>query len=575
MLFKYGIIEKPLIYTVRKGKEHYICDMRLDNHLKNITNRDSYIVPVLKKMRNYSWQDIDLGNISKINRYTKSMINVPESCSKDFCRTYGECRYCSLKSYFDSEDTDIQITNFNYYLADAIRKNENQPPILKDPCTVIFDEAHLLVDAARTMYGEYLNRKTINKISEYIMQLHIKDTNLNYELYDDSKLLKKLNDALFYKLSVKSDMNLKREDAERFPVSISDTVITHILNYMKKLLLKISDELDDSYLISERSIRKAKHIIHLSKITARKIGIFLSNPNLILWLEFSKVTRKTSGDISLFGIPKNIPDLLMGNIWASPEPKILTSGTLSIDGNFTHTKETNGIDKLQKSRVVECSYPSPFDYINNTIIYFSENVPFPDSRNKEYIQALSNEIERLILTTHGHALVLFTSYKVMDMTYGIIQNRISNIPIITAAKGNLLGIKEYKKSKNGVLFATGSCWEGIDIPGDILSSLIIIKLPFPSPDPILDYEKSLYKDTDSFKMHVLVPHMQIKLKQDCGRLIRNEKDTGVISILDSRCKPGTKYHNDVVKALYGENLTSDIQDVKDFIRKVKPDDYFC
>lgn len=68
--------------------------------------------------------------------------------------------------------------------------------------------------------------------------------------------------------------------------------------------------------------------------------------------------------------------------------------------------------------------------------------------------------------------------------------------------------------------------------------------------------------------------MQIKLKQGCGRLIRNEKDTGVISILDSRCKPGTKYYNDVVKALYGENITSDIQDVKDFIQKVKTDDYF-
>lgn len=71
----------------------------------------------------------------------------------------------------------------------------------------------------------------------------------------------------------------------------------------------------------------------------------------------------------------------------------------------------------------------------------------------------------------------------MNMTYEIIRNRISDIPIITTVKGNLLGIKEYKKSKNGVLFATGSCWEGIDIPGDILSSLIIVKLPFPLSRP--------------------------------------------------------------------------------------------
>ena len=107
-----------------------------------------------------------------------------------------------------------------------------------------------------------------------------------------------------------------------------------------------------------------------------------------------------------------------------------------------------------------------------------------------------------------------------------------------------------------------------------LSSLIIVKLPFPVPDPILEYEKSLYSNVEEYKEHVVIPQMQIKIKQGCGRLIRTETDKVVICILDSRCRPGSRYHDDVVRTVHSGKKTSDIEEVKNFIERVKSPDYF-
>ncbi len=575
MLEKHGIIDKPLAYVVRKGKEHYICDMRLVGYANSLEERDESTVSTLEKIRTYGWKNIDLGNVSNLNKYAKSMICVPQTCSGEFCKMHGKCRYSKLKEYFDSEDIDIQITNLNYYLADAIRRGENLTPLLRDPCALIFDEAHLLVGVARSMYGKSFQNTTINKISEYVQDLHITNSRLSMILYDDSEKLKELNDKFFSLVVKKARENAMDEDAERYAVSIHSHTLRGYLFSLKQLLEKIANELRCEMNISERSVRKAKYVGRLCRMTSQKIEWMLSARDLIFWLDYPKATQKTSNQMSICGMPKNIPDLLYANVWSSATPKVLTSGTLSIGGDFTHTKKMTGINLLAQNRVVECTYESPFDYELNTVMYFSENVPFPNGKDKEYINGLADELERLIRTTHGHTLVLFTSYRTMDITYGIIKERIPDIPIMMMSKGNLIGIKEYRESGNGVLFATGSCWEGIDIPGDILSSLIIVKLPFPTPDPILDYEKSLYSSEEDFKNHVVVPQMQIKIKQGCGRLIRTEKDQGVISILDSRCRPGGKYYDDVMRAVRSGKKTSDIKTVRAFIEKVKTPDYFA
>lgn len=131
-----------------------------------------------------------------------------------------------------------------------------------------------------------------------------------------------------------------------------------------------------------------------------------------------------------------------------------------------------------------------------------------------------------------------------------------------------------KREQNAVLFAAGSCWEGIDFPGDMVSSLIIPRLPFPVPDPIREAQRPNYMTLQDYIQAVIVPEMQVKLRQGFGRAIRTETDTCVVSILDHRAAPGGKYHREVTEALPSVPVTRQIEDVERFIRARKGPDYF-
>ena len=118
-----------------------------------------------------------------------------------------------------------------------------------------------------------------------------------------------------------------------------------------------------------------------------------------------------------------------------------------------------------------------------------------------------------------------------------------------------------------MLFASDSAGEGIDLAGDILSSLIVVKLPFPVPDPVMEYQRNLYEDFDLYRRDIIIPEMLIKLRQWFGRGIRREKDTAAFSILDSRASLRGRY-------LPTMPVTDRLMDVADFIIRKKADSYF-
>ena len=183
-------------------------------------------------------------------------------------------------------------------------------------------------------------------------------------------------------------------------------------------------------------------------------------------------------------------------------------------------------------------------------------------------------MERLVQASHGHAAVLFTSYNVLGQVYAILKRRGLPFPLFRMAKRDTTALERFRQSGNGVLFASGALWEGIDIPGDALSMLIIVKLPFAAPDPIGDYERSLFGSMDAYKNRALIPDMQVKLKQGHGRLIRIETDTGVIAILDCRALPGAAYHRHVLAALPPCRVTTNVLEIESFLRIVKPQSYY-
>ena len=247
-------------------------------------------------------------------------------------------------------------------------------------------------------------------------------------------------------------------------------------------------------------------------------------------------------------------------------PAILTSGTLAAAGNFDHTEQLLGLAAYKPLR--HFSADSPFNYKKKCLLYLPQ-------RRKERTdnRQLADEIVRLVHACCGHALVLFTSYRQMAEVKAMTDGRWP-YPTFQAWRNGGRVIQQFKESGNGVLFAAGSCWEGIDFPGNMVSLLIIAKLPFPIPDPVSDYERQQYPNLRDYINVEIIPEMQKKLRQGFGRAIRTEQDSCVVAILDERAGIGGKYHDAALAALPSCPTTEKIEDVQQFIREQKRPDYF-
>ncbi|MDR0813263.1 MAG: ATP-dependent DNA helicase, partial [Oscillospiraceae bacterium] len=193
---------------------------------------------------------------------------------------------------------------------------------------------------------------------------------------------------------------------------------------------------------------------------------------------------------------------------------------------------------------------------------------------EDYITAVADETERLIHAANGHTEVLFTSYRAMNAVFERISARNLPYPLFRLDRGGSATIDRFRRSGNGVLFASGALWEGIDLPGNVLSMLVIVRLPFAVPDPVSDWERSQYADMNAYKNAVVVPEMLVKLKQGFGRLLRGETDTGVVALLDCRAGLRGAYRRQVLSALPECGVTESLRDVREFLRRRKGAGFF-
>ena len=270
---------------------------------------------------------------------------------------------------------------------------------------------------------------------------------------------------------------------------------------------------------------------------------------------------------------REIPGLLQKMLWDREEgmSAILTSGTLKAGAGFLRTRQVTGLE--ERIGVQEYVAESPFSYEKNCLLYLPKTLEHCRRGSREEALMVANHIHSLSCSTYGHTLVLFTSYTLMGSVYQILRDRLP-FPMVEVWRHSQEEILRFKTMENGVLFAAGSCWEGVDFPGDMVSSLIIVKLPFAVPDPISEAEKETYDSLETYIQSIIVPDMQKKLRQGFGRAIRTETDTCVVSILDIRAVKGGKYHEDVMCALPPCRIAEELKEVQDFIRSRKGVEYY-
>ena len=532
VLLDEGIVTAPITAVVRKGKERFVCDARLAERQAKAISKGSRQKGSLRMAENV----LDLDHIPGLSRYDRCRICVPQSCPRD-CFLHLDCRY---QQYLrDSRKPDIQICNHNYLLANASHRLEERPLLLRQYQALVVDEAHKLPDAARQMYTETLSAQDMDDLCSLLQQAHFKG------------LSKRLRTA-FLTLSISCTPSFamtKRKISIPFSLTpFRQAAIADCIN----LLQYIGSQPDMPHYLQYR-LAETESLLRL---------FLLDVPTRILYLEFS-----ADDQLTFCAASNRVPQLLRSALWNTREPTILTSGTLTAAGDFDHTEQLLGLAAYAPLRHFRAE--SPFNYRKKCLLY----IPARRAAAVPENQYLADQIVRLTAACHGHALVLFTSYRQMRNVYDALVGRLT-FPVFQAGRGQNRSIQQFRQSGNGVLFAAGSCWEGIDFPGDMVSLLIIAKLPFPIPDPVSDYERRQYPNLRDYINAEIIPEMQKKLRQGFGRAIRTEQDSCVVAILDERASIGGKYHDAALAALPTCPITEKIEDVQQFIREQKRPDYF-
>ncbi|MCL2343592.1 MAG: ATP-dependent DNA helicase [Firmicutes bacterium] len=557
ILMEHGIIKTPLTCVLRKGKGHFLCEQRLGHFY---TFADAQTRFTLNPLLDGNL--IDLSLAKNLTPYMRRAICVDEHCGKT-CPLHGRCRYMRYMDAARRGGYDFQVVNHNYLLADLRHRRQTDKPLIPDYQALIIDEAHKFLDAARSMYGCSLSLTAFERITK-----DVKDFTFGHGVptagirQETDKILSKSR-LLFRLLYQEAPPIETDEEIERFATKIRERT--------EKVIRGLKDNADalrallDTRPVMEKYEARRGEVMRALEQSSEALAMFIRHKELVYWLEDSNILK---------AIPKQLDQLLTRDLWSKDIPIVLTSGTLSAAGSFAHIKRKLGLDLVQPKRILEATKPSPFNYKENALLYISENIPFPDNDDRDYIRAVADEAEKLIRVAHGHTAMLFTSYKVMDKVYALLAARKLPYPMFRQDRGGSAAIERFKRSGNGVLFSSGALWEGIDIPGDILSMLIIVRLPFPVPDPISEWERTLYASMDEYKAKVVVPEMLIKLKQGFGRLIRAVSDTGVIAIIDSRANSSGAYRRRILTALPSCRVTSRIIGVKQFFEKKKPIEFF-
>ena len=465
---------------------------------------------------------------------------------------------------------DFQIANHNLVLADVLSKKGGRKRLFPDCGTIIFDEAHKLLDTARQMYGMEFEDTELEQLAAHLYRAIGTQNTDRGEIVRLCEELRRQNEQLFHSIKKTAGTGCEnRSPALRFDLNCISALkaLTLILQRLSVLFCNNEGGPSSRCFPSDREkSRLYAELVRQMEGTLARLTVLRDYTQSIYWLE------RTGTTCRICVLPKQLDCLLFEDIWSAALPYIFTSGTLSVGGDFTHIKKNIGIALCGADRVTETSKASPFDYPKNALLYLPSNMPFPDVRNAVYFTAAVEQIMALIAATHGHTLVLFTSYRMMERVFEEVRHHITAYPLFMMGKGRLNVLGDFRKSHNGVLFASDSAGEGIDLAGDILSSLIVVRLPFPVPDPVSEYEKTLYSDFHSYLNEVIVPGMLIKLRQWIGRGIRRETDTCVFSILDSRAHG--RYRNDISAALPSMPVTDSIDDVRRFILGKKGENYF-
>lgn len=569
--------------TLLKGQSHYLCLQKFEQSLKNSDDNYDYI---LTKAQILIWLtetvsgDLDELNLPSGGKTIWDNLHVDQS---SFLNNPFQpyCFYQQAKE--KALSANIIITNHAMLLSDLSRDQKLLPTYQE----VIIDEAHHFHHVATEQLGvrfHYLDLHHLihnlgNTHSTGLLEQFVKIQNehkfsASFNKIDDLLIqLQEENHQFFaglhsYVLKQKKDSPLNRASYRYLPNKENNRTWASLLELAKRLqfmmkdiihlMEKESQGIDESYIMSKSIKEKLvledfKQSISLLETYKNHFDFlfFEHNDLVVRWIEID--TKGAKNAVSIYAQPIEVNDYLADEFFSHIQSAILTSATLTIKKSFAYMLQTIGLsDFYPKQLRIE----TPFNYENQVKMFIPSDMPnVNDVTLEEYSEAIAVHISTVSQITEGKLLVLFTSYEMLRKTYALLKEDETLEDFVIMGQGTGSGsrsklTKNFRQFDKAILLGTSSFWEGVDFPGNQLKALMIVRLPFASPDePTVAATCQLLesKGMNSF-YHYSLPEAILRFKQGFGRLIRNEKDKGVLFILDNRIL-STKYGRDFITSI--------------------------
>ncbi len=531
---------------VLKGRSNYLCLQRMDvavNDSKDLSYQNmSDLQEVVQWSSSTKTGDInELGMIEENSFIRPVITSTTENCLGQGCPEFDSCFV--FKNRKKALESDLVITNHHLLLSDMGLRESGFGEVLPLADLIIFDEAHQLPELASTYFSKTMSSRQLLELITDIKTADHEEAGDIQELPETlAKFEKSIRDVRL--VFGRKDQRLNWQEAwEKTDLSVE----------LPKLLLEYQSVLNILETTSERG-KLLDNCWQRAKAHYNYIESYIetNKEDLIRWLEIR------GHHLYLNQTPVNIAETFQQRLEGYDAISIFTSASLAINNDFKHFNNQLGLeDCLNKV------WNSPFNYQTQTCLYIPVDLPEPNQF--EFFDAFIKRTIELLSHSDGHAFVLFTSHQALAKAAKVLSESIEYPIFIQGQAPRSELLNQFRQTKHAVLLGTSSFWEGVDVKGDALSSVIIDKLPFASPDdPVLKARLNYFsKQGGNAFMDYQVPQAAIALKQGVGRLIRDVSDRGVCTICDKRLV-NKAYGKRLLNALPPMPITHDIEDVYSF-----------
>ena len=512
-----------------------------------------------------------------------------DTCTRIKCEFYSRCFF--YKARRQAAAADLLVVNHHLLFADlAVRRatgRYHDAAVLPPYSKLILDEAHNMEDIATEYFGVQISKLSLRRLLARFYQVRKRgavrekgaipfllarlrslgkgidpDLSDRIEKHVRSRLLPELEQTSFLAEQVFDDCAAWFETRSREPSperkvrftgdlyrqegwKVTILARVHQLLQAAQLLYGNLRALDRLLNNLPEDIREAlqRQRIELNALTDRLEAATVTLAEIfgaeesdkVRWIQWAPT--RSGKRVTLRQVPLFVGDLLRENVFEPFDTVVMTSATLTSERRFHYLKERLGLQQDLDSRLVELALPPVFDYRRQAILGIPTDLPYPDHHG--FAEALGRFLLRALASSQGKALVLFTSYSLLQRTYRELVQPLGALGIAALKQGDaprhrLTG--HFKRDKSSVLFATASFWEGVDVAGDALENLVLTKLPFSVPrDPVVAARVEAIRNRNGNPfLDYIVPQAVIRFRQGFGRLIRDRKDRGCILILDRR-----------------------------------------